>query len=112
MRFRFPAPLRARRLRVQERLSREPVRRRVCRPSMRAAALDCVHGLARLSLPPRRKADRGFLQRGGVYLRAAPETITEGVLNDLGGLPRLYHEAVAGFELPSGVRWYHEPVSG
>ena len=50
--------------------------------------------------------------RGDVYLRAAPETITEGVLNDLGGLLRLYHEAVAGFELPSGVRWYHEPVSG
>jgi hypothetical protein len=50
--------------------------------------------------------------RGDVYLRAAPETITEGVLNDLGGLLRSYHEAVAGFELPSGVRWYHEPVSG
>jgi len=50
--------------------------------------------------------------RGNVYVRATPETMTEEVLGEIGGLLRRYHEAVAGFELPSGIAWYHEPVPG
>ena len=50
--------------------------------------------------------------RGNVYLRATPGTMTEEVLDELGGLLRSYHEAVADFELPSGIIWYHGPVSG
>ena len=50
--------------------------------------------------------------RGNVHLRATPGTMTEEVLGELGGLLRSYHDAVAGFELPSGLAWYHEPVSG
>jgi hypothetical protein len=50
--------------------------------------------------------------RGNVHLRATPGTMTEEVLGELGGLLRSYHEAVAGFELPSGIAWYYEPVFG
>jgi len=50
--------------------------------------------------------------RGAVPLRATPEVVTDQALYQVGGLLRSYHEAVSGFELPSGIDWFHEPVSG
>jgi hypothetical protein len=49
---------------------------------------------------------------GVVPGRAAPDVVTERVLRDVGGLLRRYHETVSGFELPSGVGWYHETLPG
>ena len=50
--------------------------------------------------------------KGNVPLRATPEVVTERALYEVGGLLRRYHEAVSGFELPSGIEWFHEPVQG
>src|SRR5215212_1013457 len=47
---------------------------------------------------------------GDVPRRASPEIMTDGVLVELGRLLRRYHDAVAGFELPSGVTWHHAEV--
>ncbi len=47
---------------------------------------------------------------GDVPRRASPETITDGVLVELGRLLRRYHDAVAGFDLPPGVAWHHTAV--
>lgn len=49
---------------------------------------------------------------GDVPERATPEVVTERVLDEVGGLLRRYHETVAGFELPSDIAWYHEPLPG
>ncbi len=49
---------------------------------------------------------------GDVPERAAPEAVTERGLDEVGRLLRRYHEAVSGFELPSGIDWHHEPVPG
>ena len=61
----------------------------------------------------RRAGARGsLLLQGDVPLRATPEVVTDQALYQVGGLLRSYHEAVSGFELPSGIDWFHEPVSG
>lgn len=45
---------------------------------------------------------------GDVPGRASPEVATERVLREVGRLLRRYHDAVRGFQLPSGTEW-HEP---
>ncbi|HEV2093421.1 MAG TPA: aminoglycoside phosphotransferase family protein [Rubrobacter sp.] len=49
---------------------------------------------------------------GEVPDRASPEVATEGVLAQVGRLLRRYHDAVRGFELPTGIRWHHRPIPG
>jgi Phosphotransferase enzyme family len=49
---------------------------------------------------------------GEVPRRASPDVVTDRAIADVGRLLRRYHEAVAGFELPPGIRWHHEPMPG
>ncbi|HEV2066957.1 MAG TPA: phosphotransferase [Thermomicrobiales bacterium] len=45
---------------------------------------------------------------GQTYDRATPETIPDAVLPAVGRLIRRYHDVVANFTLPDGLRWHAE----